>query len=93
MSLPRFKIVELKDGFGSLKYKIKAKVGWGFFGFWEQRGCTMDTMKEAQEGVEDRLREYKSEIRIKVKEYMYHEVPNHVPEKQVGKFMELKENK
>jgi hypothetical protein len=89
----QYKIVEFKDGHGNPKFQIKAKLGWGFFSIWEKWGNQTSSMQDAQTRVEEYLKEYKSEQRIKVKEFIYTTVPSHVPEEQVGKFMEINQEK
>ena len=87
--MKQYKIVEMKNGHGDLRFQIKMKVGFWLFTYWEERGDNHPSLKDAQTKVEYYIGEEKSEQRIKVKEYLYTKVPNHVPEDQIGKFMEL----
>ena len=88
-----YKIVEMKDGHGSPKFIIKAKYGWGVFSFWEKCSIsTYNTMQEATDQVKEYIDSEKGDQRFKIKEYIYTTVPNHVPEEQLGKFMEIKKN-
>jgi hypothetical protein len=88
-----YKIVEFKDGHGNPKFKVKAKVGWGIFSWWEEWSQTKDTMQEAQDKVKEYISREKDKQRVKVKEYIYTAVPNHIPDEQIGKFMEINQKK
>jgi hypothetical protein len=88
-----YKIVEMKDGHGNPKFQVKAKYGWGIFSIWEKYDQQVGSMQQAQSVVEEAMKDYKSGQRIKVKEYVYAQVPSHVPTEQVGKFMEINQEK
>jgi hypothetical protein len=84
-----YKIVETKDGHGKSGFQVKAKCGWGWFYLWEKWGGNHNTMQKATDKIQEYINDEKDDQRIKVKEYVYTTVPNHVPEEQVGKFMEI----
>ena len=88
-----YKIIEERDGHGNPKFKVKSKYGWGWFSCWEQQGNILTSMTDAQDAVELFMREYKDAERIKVQEYIYTTVPDHVPEEQAGNFMILNQKK
>ena len=88
-----YKIVETKNGHGISKFQVKGKVGWGWFCLWEKWGDNHSTMQKATDKVKEYINDEKSDQKIKVKEYIYTTVPNHVPKEQVGKFMELNKGK
>jgi hypothetical protein len=88
-----FKIVETKNGHGDSGFQIKAKCGWGWFCFWEKWGSRHNTMEKATNKIKVYINDEKDNQKIKVKEYVYTTVPNHVPKEQVGKFMELNHKK
>jgi hypothetical protein len=84
-----YKIVEMKDGHGKSLFQVKAKWGWRWFSFWEKWGGSHSTIEIATDQVKEYITNEKNEQRIKVKEYVYTTVPNHIPKEQVGKFMEV----
>jgi hypothetical protein len=85
----KYKIVEMKDGHGNSKFRVRGLHGLWIFKAWCDWGILQDTMKEATDRVEEYINEEKNDRIVKVKEYIYTTVPNHVPEGQVGKFMEI----
>lgn len=85
-----YKIVEMKNGHGNAKFQIKGKQGWGWFSIWGDWGALYNTMQEATDEVENYIDDEKTHQSFKVKEYAYTAVPNHIPEEQAGKFMEIK---
>lgn len=86
----KYKIVEMKNGIGNLKFKGMKRYGWGRFGFWLDYTDFHYSMKEIQSVMNRIINNEKSKQQIKVKEYIYTPVPDHVPEEQSGKFMEIK---
>jgi hypothetical protein len=84
-----YKIVELKNGHGDSRFQIKTKHGWGWFTHWCDWDDLKGSMKSATDTIEEAINEEKKQCNVKVKEYVYTTVPNHVPEDQAGKFMEI----